>query len=191
MPTLLKPSLMLALVTVATGLAPIEAEASIAMQSCQGTQSRLPTRIADATDIVVATPQKIVFTDGNGERTITATYLVNKVAKGPRKTGDTVTLTTTCRLASTWSDFRGYPSNWCGRAANNTLPGFNGEQASTTEGALLVHDGHLVPNNGYTPCPAFAPVKLAKRNREFAAAWAILKTVAELPLGEALAFSGT
>ncbi len=160
------------------------------MRSCQSNESRLPTRIADATDIVVATPQTIAFKDKQGERTITATYLVSKVGKGPRKTGETLTLTTTCRLASTWSDFRGYPSDWCGRSANNTLPGFNGEQASKTDGALLVQDGRIVADNGYMPCPTFAPAKLAKRNREFATAWAILKNVAEIPLGTALAFTG-
>ena len=181
---------LLIVAPIATSLAPVDAEASIAMRSCQSNESRLPTRIADATDIVVATPQTIAFKDKQGERTITATYLVSKVGKGPRKTGETLTLTTTCRLASTWSDFRGYPSDWCGRSANNTLPGFNGEQASKTDGALLVQDGRIVADNGYMPCPTFAPAKLAKRNREFATAWAILKNVAEIPLGTALAFTG-
>lgn len=170
----------------AAAFAPTVAHASIAKRSCQPDESRLPERIAAATDIVLAKPLKITYTDKSGERTITATYQVTGVGKGANKVDDTIKLTTTCRLASTWSDFRGYPSSWCGRDVNNSLPGFDGTKPITTAGALLIANGQLVHVSEYGPCPTFDPNKLAAIDATFKDAWTLLQFVPEMTGGAAL-----
>ena len=170
----------------AAAFAPTAAHASIAKQSCQPDESRLPERIAAATDIVLAKPLKITYADKQGERTITATYQVTGVGKGASKVDDTIKVSTTCRLASTWSDFRGYPSSWCGRDVNNSLPGFDGTKPLTTAGALLIADGQLVHVSEYGPCPAFDPNKLAATDATFKDAWTLLQFVPEISTGAAL-----
>ena len=167
------------------------ARASIAMDMCMSSgESFLGTRLAAATDIVLARPVALTYRDAGETRTMTATYEVLSVAKGGHAVGATISVQKQCGRRQQWYERRGYPSRFCSDGSNGAMPGFSGTTPGSSGTLLLTGTGVVGGDNdmGHGHCPSFDPAAAAAADPIVAASLAMLATAPELAPGASLPF---